>query len=159
MGSMSYLEVDTSNCSIGRAVALVGKPWVVLILREVVRGLSRFTDIQDHLGISRSVLSDRLDLLVAHGILELREYREPGQRRRSEYHLTQKGRDLYPAITALREWGDKYMADPEGPSSLVLHRGCGAHVHAKLICDAGHELAPEDLERRPGPGARRRVAA
>jgi DNA-binding HxlR family transcriptional regulator len=159
MSSMGYLEVDTSNCSIGRAVALVGKPWVVLILREVVQGLSRFKDIQDHLGISRSVLSDRLDLLVAHGILELREYREPGQRRRSEYHLTQKGRDLYPVVSALRQWGDKYLADPDGPSTEVVHRGCGAHVHARLMCDDGHVLELEDLERRPGPSFRLRAAA
>jgi DNA-binding HxlR family transcriptional regulator len=156
---MDYREWDTSNCSVGRAVEVVGQTWVILILREVSQGIRRFTEMQDRLGVSRSVLSDRLDRLVALGILELREYREPGQRRRSEYNLTQKGRDLYPAITALREWGDKYLADPEGPASVVLHRGCGEHVHAKLICDAGHELTPEDLERRPGPGARRRVAA
>ena len=158
MERMSYLEVDVSNCSIGRAVALVGQPWVVLILREVSQGLTRFKDIQDHLGISRSVLSDRLDLLVANGVLELREYREPGQRRRSEYHLTQKGRDLYPVITALRQWGDSYLAGPDGPPSEVVHRGCGAHVHARLVCDDGHVLAMEDLERRPGPGFRRRAA-
>jgi DNA-binding HxlR family transcriptional regulator len=156
---MDYRDIDTSNCSVGRAVSLVGQSWVVLILREVTQGLRRFKDIQDHLGVSRSVLSERLDLLVDNGVLELREYREPGQRRRGEYHLTQKGRDLYPVLTALRQWGDKYMADPEGPSSEILHRGCGAHVHAKLVCDAGHVIAPEDLERRPGPGVRARTAA
>jgi DNA-binding HxlR family transcriptional regulator len=156
---MDYLDIDTSNCSVGRAVALVGQPWVILILREVNQGLGRFKDIQDHLGISRSVLSDRLDMLVANGILELRSYQEPGQRRRSEYRLTQKGRDLYPVITALRQWGDQYLADPEGPSSQILHRDCGAHVHARLVCDAGHVLAPEDIERRPGPAQRTRVAA
>jgi DNA-binding HxlR family transcriptional regulator len=156
---MDYLDIDTSNCSVGRAVELVGQPWVILILREVSQGLRRFKDIQDHLGISRSVLSDRLDMLVANGILELRSYQEPGQRRRSEYRLTQKGRDLYPALTALREWGDRYLADSEGPSTETVHRGCGAPAHVQLVCEAGHVLAPEDLGRRPGPGARRRAAA
>src|SRR3954470_16113254 len=156
---MDYLDIDTSNCSVGRAVELVGQPWVILILREVSQGLRRFKDIQDHLGISRSVLSDRLDMLVANGILELRSYQEPGQRRRSEYGLTQKGRDLYPALTALREWGDRYLAGPAGPSMELTHRGCGAHVHTALVCDAGHTVAAEDLRRQPGPGARRRVAA
>jgi DNA-binding HxlR family transcriptional regulator len=132
---------------------------VLLILREVSQGVRRFKDMQDHLGVSRSVLSDRLDHLVASGVLELRDYQEPGQRRRSEYHMTQKGRDLYPAITALREWGDKYLADPAGPSMELTHRGCGAHVHTALICDAGHTVAPEELRRQEGPGARRRVAA
>src|SRR3954451_12790279 len=129
MQLMDYREWDTGNCSVGRAVALVGQPWVVLIMREVTRGLHRFKDIQEHLGISRSVLSDRLDLLIAHGVLARREYREPGQRRRAEYHLTGNGRDLYHAITALREWGAKSFAAPEGPSLLVTHRGCGAPVH------------------------------
>jgi DNA-binding HxlR family transcriptional regulator len=159
MQLMDYLEWDVSNCSVGRAVTLVGQPWVVLVMREVSRGLHRFKDIQDHLGISRSVLADRLELLLAHGVLERREYREPGQRRRSEYHLTEKGRDLYPAINALREWGDKYLADPEGPSLLVSHRGCGAPVHTRLLCEAGHTVTPEELDRTPGPAARPRVNA
>ena len=159
MRAMDYLDVDTSNCSVGRAVGLVGQSWVVLILREVSRGLRRFKDIQDHLGVSRSVLSERLDMLVENGILELRDYREPGQRRRSGYHLTEKGRDLYPVITALRQWGDKYLADPEGPSAEIVHRGCGAHVHARLVCDGGHMVQPEDLDRLPGPSARVRTAA
>ena len=159
MELVDYLDWDTSNCSVGRAVSLVGQPWVVLIMRDVTRGLHRFKDLQDHLGISRSVLSDRLELLFANGIVERREYKEPGQRRRAEYHLTRKGRDLYPAITALRDWGDRYLADPEGPSLLVTHRGCGAPVHTAIVCEAGHTLAPEDIERTPGPSARSRVAA
>lgn len=156
---MDHLAYDASNCSVGRTVALVGQPWVVLIMRDISQGLHRFNDLQEHLGISRSVLTDRLDLLFDHGVLEHREYREPGQRRRREYHLTQKGRDLYPAITALREWGDKYLADPEGPAVIVSHKGCGAPVHSRIVCEAGHTVTPEELERTPGPGARPRVAA
>jgi DNA-binding HxlR family transcriptional regulator len=156
---MDYLAQDTSNCSVGRAAALVGQPWVILILREVTMGVRRFSDMREHLGVSRSVLSDRLDSLVANGLLELREYREPGQRARSEYHFTEKGRDLYPAITALREWGDKYLADPAGPALVVTHRDCGAPVHTKLVCEQGHSVTADELDRRPGSGARPRAAA
>jgi DNA-binding HxlR family transcriptional regulator len=155
---MDYLAQDPSNCSVGRAVALVGQPWVILILRDVSQGLRRFSDLQDHLGVSRSVLSDRLEHMVASGILELRDYQEPGSRRRSEYRLTEMGRDLYPALTALRVWGDKYLADPEGPASEILHRGCGAQVHTALMCAEGHVLQMDELERRPGAGARMRAA-
>jgi DNA-binding HxlR family transcriptional regulator len=153
---MDYLHIDTSNCSLGRAVELVGQPWVMLILREVVQGIHRFSDMHAHTGVSKSVLSGRLDALVASGILELRDYQEPGQRRRYEYHLTEKGEDLYPVLAALRQWGDKYLADPEGPMTLVEHRGCGAPVHAVLMCDAGHPVPLDEIERRPGPGARLR---
>ncbi|HEX6021230.1 MAG TPA: helix-turn-helix domain-containing protein [Solirubrobacter sp.] len=156
---MDYLETDTENCSLGRAVELVGQPWVVLILREVVWGVRRFSDMHAHMGVSKSVLSDRLDHLVKHGVLERREYQQPGHRKRYEYHLTPKGADLYPVLTALRQWGDKYLADPEGPPSLITHAGCGEKVHAKLMCDAGHEVPVYELERQPGPGARPRVTA
>jgi DNA-binding HxlR family transcriptional regulator len=155
---MDYLATDTSNCSVGRTVELVGQPWVVLILREVVWGVHRFSDIQAHMGVSKSVLSDRLDHLVEHGVLEPREYRQPGQRTRSEYHLTEKGKDLYPVLSALRQWGDKYLADPEGPSMVVKHRDCGARVHVKLVCEEGHEVPVDALERLPGPGMRLRAA-
>jgi DNA-binding HxlR family transcriptional regulator len=155
---MDYLHTDTENCSLGRAVDLVGQPWVVLILREVVWGVRRFSDMQAHMRVSKSVLSDRLDHLVTHGVLERRSYQEPGQRKRFEYHLTEKGADLYPVLTALRQWGDKYLVGPEGPQSLITHAGCGAQVHAKLMCDAGHEVPVAELDRRPGPGARELAA-
>ncbi|WUD77688.1 helix-turn-helix transcriptional regulator [Streptomyces sp. NBC_00510] len=157
---MEYLDQDVSNCSVGRAIGLVGDSWVLLVLREVTRGVRRFSDIQEHLGVSRSVLTDRLNGLVAQGLLEQRAYREPGARSRSEYVLTEKGRDLYPLITALRQWGDKYLADPEGPSLLTTHHDCGAPVRARLVCDEGHVIdAPEEVDRRPGPSARFRPTA
>jgi DNA-binding HxlR family transcriptional regulator len=159
IGAMEYLEQDTSNCSVGRTVDIVGAPWVLLIVREVLRGVRRFAEMQDHLGVSRSVLTDRLDHLVSTGVLERRAYREPGQRERAEYALTQKGLDLYPVLTALRDWGDKYVADPEGPAMNATHRDCGAPVHVALVCEQGHRIdGPDDVERYPGPSARRRSA-
>jgi len=156
MNGVDYLSTDTANCSVGRTVELVGQPWVVLILREVVWGVRRFSEMQEHMGVSKSVLSARLDHLVEHGVLERRDYQEPGQRRRFEYYLTEKGKDLYPVLSALRQWGDKYLAGPDGPSTLITHEGCGAPVHVKLICEHGHEVGPDDLRREPGPGARPR---
>ena len=159
MKRVDYLSTDTSNCSVGRTVELVGQPWVVLILREVVWGVRRFSEMQEHMGVSKSVLSTRLDHLVEHGVLERRDYQEPGQRKRFEYHLTEKGADLYPVLSALRQWGDKYLVGPEGPPMVVTHKDCGGVVRAKLMCDAGHEVPVAELERRPGPGLRVRAAA
>jgi DNA-binding HxlR family transcriptional regulator len=156
---VDYLETDTANCSLGRTVELVGQPWVVLILREVVWGVRRFSEMQEHMGVSKSVLSARLDHLVEHGVLERRKYQQPGQRKRAEYHLTEKGKDLYPVLTALRQWGDKHLTGPEGPSSVISHEGCGGRVGVKLVCEHGHEVGPDDLRRDPGPGARPRAAA
>jgi DNA-binding HxlR family transcriptional regulator len=152
---MDWRDQDTSMCSIGSTLDLVGKPWVMLVMREVFRGLHRFSDIQAHLDVSRPVLSQRLDTLVDAGVLERVPYREPGQRARHEYHLTDKGRDLYPLLTALRDWGDRHLPRPDGPSTVVEHRGCGARVHVALVCENGHGLLThDDVEARPGPGAR-----
>lgn len=156
---MDYLDQDASNCSAGRTLGVVGQPWVLLILREVINGVRRFSDIQDHLGVARSVLTDRLDGLVTDGILELTAYQEPGRRRRNEYRLTDKGLDLYPVLSALRQWGDTYLADPEGPSVLSTHHDCGAPVRVTLICEHGHLIdSGLDVDRLPGPGARLRTA-
>ena len=137
-------------------MALVGQPWVILILRDVTQGVRRFSDLQAHLGVSRSVLSDRLEHMVAGGILELRDYQEPGSRRRSEYHLTEMGRDLYPALTALRVWGDKYLADPEGPATEVL----ASRLRRARPHGADVRRGPRAQHRRPGaPAGSRRPDA
>jgi DNA-binding HxlR family transcriptional regulator len=152
---MEYIDQDPGNCSIGRSLEILAQPWVLLILREVSRGVGRFADIQYRLNVSRSVLADRLDQLVATDILAKVPYQEAGQRRRYEYTLSAKGNDLMPVLTALRQWGDKYLADPEGPSMINTHAGCGAPVGLAYVCDAGHRLAdPDETERHPGPSAR-----
>jgi hypothetical protein len=72
--------------------------------------------------------------------------------------LTEKGFDLYPVLVAIREWGDRYLAGPEGPTLATIHRDCGANVDARLRCDAGHDIAsPRDVLPAPGPGARIRA--
>jgi DNA-binding HxlR family transcriptional regulator len=152
-------DYDSSTCSVARAVEIVGQPWVLLVLREAFYGLRRFSDMQAHLGVSRSVLAARLDAMVQDGLLERRPYREPGQRERTEYVLTERGRDLYPVIVALRQWGDRHLAGDAGVPVLAEHDGCGATVRAALVCDAGHVVTPDDVERRPGPGHRLREPA
>jgi DNA-binding HxlR family transcriptional regulator len=150
---MDIRQLDSGACSVARSLEIVGKPWVLLVLREAFYGLRRFGEMQDHLGVSRSVLAARLDGMVADGLLERRPYREEGQRERAEYVLTQKGRDLYPVIVALRQWGDAHLAGSEGPPVHVEHAGCGAPVRAELRCTAGHPVALDQVERRPGSAA------
>ncbi|MFE7394450.1 winged helix-turn-helix transcriptional regulator [Streptomyces sp. NPDC057582] len=152
---MEYIDQDPSNCSVGRSLEILAQPWVLLILREILRGVDRFSDIQRRLGVSRSVLADRLDLLVAKGVLAKVPYQESAQRRHYSYALTEMGKDAMPVLTALRQWGDKYFADPEGPAVITEHAGCGHPVSLAYVCDAGHRLSgPDETLRRPGPSAR-----
>jgi DNA-binding HxlR family transcriptional regulator len=153
--SQETLQWSAENCTVGRALAVLGEKWSFVILREVFLGIRRFDDLRVRTGISRQVLTGRLGTLVEHGILRRVPYREPGARQRHEYRLTDKGFDLYPVLLALREWGDRYLADAEGGPLSVVHKDCGEPVTLVARCDAGHEVdKPRDLVPRPGPGAR-----
>jgi len=149
------LAWSTDNCTVGRTMAILGERWTFVVLREVFNGVRRFDDIRRHCGIPRQVLSNRLALLVDQGILRREPYREPGERARDEYRLTDKGFDLYPVLVAIADWGDRYVADPDGPPVEFVHRDCGSPVRAVVECAAGHRVErPRDLAPRPGPGAR-----
>ena len=98
----------------------------------------------------------RLRELVDEGLLEREDYREPGQRTRQLYQLTPKGADLFPAVAALMQWGDRWLDDRGGPVQL-LHRDCGEPVSVQLRCAADHPVTPGelDLARRGRRGAAR----
>jgi DNA-binding HxlR family transcriptional regulator len=153
----SALDWSAENCTIGRAMTILGERWTVVVLREVFSGIRRFDDMRERTGIPRQVLTNRLATLVDQGVLRRVPYQDPGSRSRDEYRLTPKGLDLYPVLVAVREWGDRYLADPEGPPLATVHRECGAPVRIQLRCDAGHDLeSPREVVPRPGPGARYR---
>ncbi len=125
------------------------------MLREVFNGVRRFEDMRRHAGLPRQVLTNRLRLLEEHDLLRRVPYQEPGERVRHEYRLTARGLELYPVLVALAEWGDRYLADPEGPPVEFVHRGCGAAVHLEPVCAEGHRLDDvREMITRPGPGAR-----
>src|SRR5688500_9729593 len=114
------LRYTDENCTIKGALEIVGEKWSLLVLREAFLGIRRFDDFHRTLGCARNLLSDRLAKLVDHGVLERVAYREPGQRRRHEYLLTEKGFDLQPALVALMQWGDRWTAGPDGAPVEVL---------------------------------------
>jgi DNA-binding HxlR family transcriptional regulator len=144
----------SSNCSIARTLGVVGEKWTLLVLREAFYGVRRFDDFHAALGCARNLLSARLKTLAGHGILEKKEYQDDRGRRRHEYRLTDKGRDLFPAVVALMQWGDRWAADEAGPAVLLSHRDCGERVSVRLSCDAGHgPLSAREVSAAPGPGA------
>jgi DNA-binding HxlR family transcriptional regulator len=154
------LDWSADNCTIGRAMEILGERWTVVVLREIFSGLRRFDEMRERTGIPRQVLSNRLALLVEQGILRRQPYQEPGARVRYEYRLTEKGIDLYPILVAVREWGDRYLADPGGPPLLTVHRDCGAPVRVELRCGEGHRLgSAREAVPLPGPGAKPRRPA
>ncbi|WP_422739565.1 winged helix-turn-helix transcriptional regulator [Micromonospora sp. WMMD729] len=152
------LDWSVENCTIARAMEILGERWTMVVLREVFSGVRRFDDMRVRTGIPRQVLTSRLTLLVERGVLRREPYREPGSRLRHEYRLTEMGLALWPVLVAVLGWGDRYLADPEGAPLRVEHRDCGAEVRAELRCADGHPVRdPRDVLPRPGPGARRRT--
>ena len=147
------LDWSVENCTIARAMEVLGERWTLVVLREVFNGVRRFDDMRVRTGIPRQVLTNRLAMLVERGVLRREPYREPGSRPRHEYRLTEMGLDV-----AVLGWGDRYLADPEGSPLSVAHRDCGAEVRVELRCAEGHEITEaRDVLPRPGPGAHRRA--
>jgi DNA-binding HxlR family transcriptional regulator len=141
-------DYEGQNCSIARALEVVGERWTLLIVRDVFLGFRRFEQFQENLGIARNVLTDRLNRLVEEGILERVRYSERPER--YEYRLTRKGRDLNLALAGLRQWGDKYRS--EKPPVVLRRKADKKPVVAALIPKGTEVLRPDELELVPGPG-------
>lgn len=133
-----------TRCSIAKALEVVSARSAFLIMREAFYGTTRFDDFVTRVGITEAVAAARLRELVADGLLAREPYREPGQRTRHEYRLTEKGADLFPVLVALLQWGDRWLND--GGRVEFRHRECGARVGVEVRCAEGHEVTPGELE-------------
>jgi DNA-binding HxlR family transcriptional regulator len=122
---------EEPECSIARALEVIGDRWTILVLRDCFRGIRRFDEIRRDLDIARPVLADRLKRLVDHGVLQKRLYQE--RPNRYEYCLTPIGMELSPILVALMRWGDKWLADGDPPVSL-LHDRCGHPLDQTFVC-------------------------
>jgi DNA-binding HxlR family transcriptional regulator len=140
---VDYAEQD---CSLARALELVGERWTLLILRDCFFGVRRFTDFQTHLDISRAVLTQRLTGLVEAGLL----VRAP-RGGREEYAMTERGVALWPALFALTQWGEAQGS--QGPRRVFSHADCGTDLDRSGSCPTCRTAPdPERIEMRPGPG-------
>ena len=144
MRHMRRVSFADMNCSIAQALEIVGEWWTPLILRDAFRGVTRFEEFHDRLGISRNILSARLDTLVEAGVLERRMYEEA--RGRCDYVLTDMGRELWPVLTTLRQWGDKWLLGEDKAPIALVHTTCGSRATAELVCsECGEHLDRRDI--------------
>jgi DNA-binding HxlR family transcriptional regulator len=136
-------------CSVARTLEIVGEKWALLAVREVHLGNRRFDEIVRRTGAPRDTMAARLRTLVGAGILERRQYSEHPAR--FEYRLTQAGRDLHPVILTLMNWGDRYLAGPDGPPTVLEHHGDHRLVAEVCCAECGEPVRTEDTRpRRPG---------
>jgi DNA-binding HxlR family transcriptional regulator len=148
---MQRTSFSEMACSIARTLDVIGEPWSPLVLRDVWVGLSRFEQIQADLGISRKVLTERLNHLVEQGVLERRSY---DRRPRYEYVLTKQGAELVDLLMVMTSWGDRWLAGEAGPPVLYRHHACGEISSVDLRCThCGEPMHAGDVDPLPGPGA------
>ncbi len=153
---MRRKSFEDMNCSVAQTLEVVGEWWSMLIIRDCFLGITKFDDFHQRLGISRNILTDRLDHLVAREVLARVPYQEHPVR--NDYRLTDKGRDLWLVLTAMRQWGDRWEA-ADGPPIVLEHRTCGHETTAVATCSAcGEAVDARSVRARPGPGAATRPA-
>ena len=147
---MRWQELEQQPCSLARTLSVVGDRWTLLVLRECFLGIRRFDEFEKRLGVTRHVLAERLKKLVEAGVLDKVAYQQ--RPLREEYRLSDKGRDLYPAVLALVNWGDRHMSGAEGAPIRHIHRSCGQPMHGVLVCsECGEALLPGDVVLEEAP--------
>lgn len=134
------------QCAIEKTMAVVGTKSAMLIMREAYYGTTRFDDFARRVGITKAATSARLSELVELGLLRRQPYREPGQRSRDEYVLTQAGIEFMPVVWAMFEWGRRHL--PGHNRLRLTHLGCGAEATVEIRCTEGHLVPPDELGMR-----------
>lgn len=150
---MTRTPLSAVACSIARATDLFADAWTALIMRDVLLGVTRFDDLASDLGISRKVLAARLSRLVHEGVLTRERYQD--RPRREHYLATEKGKELYPVLLALMDWGDRWYSGAAGPPLRIRHLTCGHDTNPVTACaHCGEPLTVDDTIQLPGPGGR-----
>jgi DNA-binding HxlR family transcriptional regulator len=138
------------DCSVAQCLEVIGEWWTMLIVRDAFLGVTRFDVFQERLGIARNVLQLRLERLVDAGVFERVAYSEHPPR--YDYLLTPKGRDLWPVVNAMRQWGDQYAA-PSGPPIQLVHRSCGHEALGTIVCsECGGSMNARNVQAVAGEG-------
>ena len=124
-----------SGSTIEAVARLIGDRWSMLLIRDVFRGVRRFDELRDDLGVSRAVLSDRLKKLVDAGVLVRSPYQDNPPR--VEYTLSPMGLELSPMLVALLRWGDHWLGDGD-PTAVLVHAPCGTEFEQAFWCRTCH---------------------
>jgi DNA-binding HxlR family transcriptional regulator len=136
---MDEQPLEVRPCSLAGALDVLGERWSLLALREIDYGVHRFARIAGYTGASRDILADRLRKLEAAGVIERRQYSEHPPRH--EYHFTAAGRELFPVMLALSQWGDKWAVDAP---ALSRRHSCGEPLQVDLVCHRCGEPVTRD---------------
>jgi DNA-binding HxlR family transcriptional regulator len=141
---MRHKSFKANLCPVARSLDTIGEWWSLLIVRDALYGIRRFSDFQKSLGLAKNILSARLKKLVACGIME--QVPASDGSAYQEYSLTQKGRDLFPVVVALRQWGEQYLFSRGEKRLQVVDKRTGKSFKAEVRNVKGEILTAADLE-------------
>lgn len=142
---MRWNELETDNCPVARAMSVLGDRWTVLILRDALRGVSRFDAFCDRLGCSRTMVAKRLAHLVDEGVLTPEPYQAHPPR--SDYRLTDQGRALGATLMLMAQWGETWRPKAGAPPLRRRHRACGHEFQPQVICsECGEPVARDAVD-------------
>lgn len=146
----------TQNCPVAASLNQLGDMWTLLVVRETLNGVTRFSQIQRNTGIAKNLLAERLATMVDDGLLERHDIGRTGVRH--EYRLTPKGRALAPVMVAISQWGNAWLFDKGREPIKLVHRKTGEALGPLLPSTAAGEIISwRDVQKIPGPGADARL--
>lgn len=145
---MSRKSLQHLECAVANTVEMVNDAWTILILRDAFLGVRRFDEFVNDLGIARNVLTDRLERLVANGMLQTTAYQERPPRH--EYRLTEQGKDLFDVLMALWSYGERWKPPSDPLRQKVIHVTCGQEAQAVSHCgNCGERLDRRQVRIEP----------
>ena len=147
-------SLEKAECPIARSLDAIGDWWSLLIIRDALMGINRFSEFQKHIGLAKNILTVRLRALVDHGILKTAPAADGSAYQ--EYVLTPKGRGIFPIIVALRQWSEEFDETPEEIATILVDRESGRPVKKfELHSRDGRLLGLGDVTLKPRPAAKR----
>lgn len=142
---MRWDEIGADRCPVARTMAVMGDRWTVLILRDCLRGVSRFDGFHERLGCSRTIVAKRLAHLVASGVLETQAYQAHPPRH--DYRLTEQGRAIGGVLMMMAQWGETWRPKPGAAPLKRRHTACGCQFQPVLVCsECAEPIAPGSVD-------------
>jgi DNA-binding HxlR family transcriptional regulator len=137
---------DSRECPVARSLEVIGDRWSLMIIRDAFDDIRRFSEFQKSLGVARNILTSRLKALVEVGVFEICPASDGSAYK--EYVLTEKGREIFPIVVSLRQWGERFEFEPHETRSVLLDNASGQPLATLAVRSAsGEVLGPADCHR------------
>jgi DNA-binding HxlR family transcriptional regulator len=136
----------SSECPVARTLEVIGDRWSLMILRDAFDDIRRFSEFQKSLGVAKNILASRLKALVEVGVFDVRPASDGSAYK--EYVLTDKGREIFPVVVSMRQWGERFLFQPQETRSVLLDNATGqALMPMDVRSSSGQKLGPSDCHR------------